>query len=56
MVTHPCKAGVDKEGRQTMESAWKIMELHFWDEKSGLYQVQIYIQTLFLLEIPHSLD
>ena len=45
MVTNTSKAGVDKEGRQTMESAWKTMELYFWDEKSGLYKVQISIHT-----------
>ena len=33
------KAGVEKEGRETMENAWNIMKTYFWDEKSGLYMV-----------------
>ena len=33
------KAGVEKEGRETMKNAWDIMETYFWDEKSGLYMV-----------------
>ena len=26
------------EGRQSIESAWNIMETHFWDEEAGLYR------------------
>ena len=25
-------------GRRTLESAWNLMEAHFWDEKAGLYR------------------
>ena len=32
-------AEAHEEGRKTMESAWNIMELHFWDKDVGLYKV-----------------
>ena len=32
------------EGRKTMDGAWEIMELHFWDENAGLYKVVSKIQ------------
>ena len=46
MVTYVCKAGVDKEGLQTMKNAWTTMEEFFWDEKFGLYKVFINMYIL----------
>ena len=45
MIIYHGIAGVDKEGFQTMESAWNIMEKFFWDEQFGLYKVLINIYT-----------
>ena len=45
MIKYLRIAGVEKEGFQTMESAWNIMEKFFWDEKFGLYKVPVNICT-----------
>ena len=37
------------EGRKTMDGAWEIMELHFWDENAGLYKVVSKIQFWYLV-------